>query len=340
MPIIYFSIFITGIRCRHLLGLCAHLFRDPIMDTSRNPTGRRSPLGTTATEFLRGALSSVTSIFVTFPLNKAVSRQAYEGLRVSEALLTLRLDGVLRLYRGLGPPLCQKAVSMSIMYGTYDYFYHTLSFFSSGVVDPRPATDIPLGESSWVIRASAAVLAGSVEGLLAPFERVQTILQHRHYTHAFTNSLDVVQKLRGLGMREYYRGLSAILLRNGPSNAFFFTLRTPIKQLVPPQPPNAGHAAAAAYEFGRDFFSGAVLGAAISTLFFPLNPIKAVMQLQIGGRHKGILEALREVLAERGVAGLYRGVGLNAARALLGWGIVNAAYGTSGRLLLRVDPES
>ena len=29
-------------------------------------------------------------------------------------------------------------------------------------------------------------------------------------------------------IREYYRGLSAILLRNGLSNAFFFSLRTPI----------------------------------------------------------------------------------------------------------------
>lgn len=314
--------------------------------------------GSTPTEFLRGALSSVTSIIVTFPLNKAVSRQSYEGLRVSEALSSLRLDGIFRLYRGLGcvlrsgllrrlptsysrhallvvcrPPLCQKAVSMAIMWGAYDWFYHSLSFMSTGRRDLRPATDIPADESSAMIRALAAVLAGSVEGLLAPFERVQTILQHRHYTHQYSNSFDVVQKLRKLGLREFYRGLSAIILRNGPSNALFFTLRSPIKELVPPPPPGCGPAACAAYDFARDFFSGAVLGAAISTVFFPLNPIKAVLQLQIGGRHRSVAEALFEVVAERGVTGLYRGVGLNAMRALLGWGIVNGAYGVSGRLL-------
>lgn len=311
--------------------------------------------GTTATEFLRGALASVTSIVVTFPLNKAVSRQSYEGLRVSEALSTLRFDGLFRLYRGLGcvagitfrttrnvcipdrllcrPPLCQKAVSMAIMWGAYDWFYHSLSFLSTGIRDTRPATAIPAEESSAIIRASAAVLAGSVEGLLAPFERVQTILQHRHYTHQFSNSLDVVRKLRPHGLREFYRGFSAIILRNGPSNAFFFTLRTPLRELVPPPSPGCGPAVAVAYDFSRDFFSGAVLGAAISTLLFPLNPIKAALQLQIGGRHKNVAEAFLEIVAERGVTGLYRGVGLNAMRALLGWGIVNGAYGMSGRLL-------
>lgn len=76
-----------------------------------------------------------------------------------------------------------------------------------------------------------------------------------------------------------------------------------------------------------NFFSGAVLGATISTVFFPLNIAKGVMQLQIGGRHMGIGETLAQVYRERGgVQGIYRGVGTNAVRSLLSWGIVNSTY--------------
>lgn len=194
-----------------------------------------------------------------------------------------------------------------------------------------------MSESSWVLVASAAVLAGSVEGLLTPFERVQTLLQHRHYTNQYKNAIDVVQQLRGLGVFEFYRGLSAILLRNGPSNAFFFTLRTPIKEILQREPQNHqdNGARATVYNALSDFFSGAVLGVAISTLFFPLNPIKAMMQLQVGGRYRGVIETLSEIHAERGLFGLYRGVRLNAARALLGWGIVNTAYGFSERFFIQ-----
>jgi hypothetical protein len=51
------------------------------------------------------------------------------------------------------------------------------------------------------------------------------------------------------------------------------------------------------------------------------------MQLQIGGRHRGVRETLQQVYHERqGWRGMYRGVGGNAVRALLSWGIVNSSY--------------
>jgi hypothetical protein len=298
------------------------------------PGARYSEQIRTTREFIRGALASVASIVITFPLNKLASRQAYEGLRVGEALRTLLFDGPRGLYRGVSPPLLQKALSMSIMYGSYDYFYHAILRRVAGSYDSRPATEIPFGESVWGVRLVAAVLAGSVEGVLAPFERVQTILQHRHYTHEFANSYEVVTKLSSMGPRELYRGVSAILLRNGPANAIFFSLRDPVKELVP-TPLGLSASSVSAVDFGRDFVSGAILGAGISTLFFPLNPVKAAMMLQIGGPFKGLRAAFREVAAERGLRGLYRGVGVNAARSLLGWGIVNGAYGLTGRIIAR-----
>lgn len=346
-------------------------------------------------EFLRGMVASAINIILTFPLNKLISRQVYEGLSMRDAFHTMRVEGVSNLYRGVLPPLLQKGVSMGVCYGAFDFYFHALTYAFTGRVESRPATDVPSSESSWGIRGAAAVLSGSTEALFTPFERMQTILQHRHYTDSFSNTADVARKLRPYGLSEYFRGGSAILLRNGPANAFFFLLREPVRNLLPAPPmvsaPSAAAAVASAgrhsssaaedsslrldaaqgrragsggtapalsllapaaapmagagvpvpagvavplpgvphraWNIARDFFSGAVLGASLSTIFYPLNTVKSVMQLQIGGRHRGIVETMRQVYHERqGIAGMYRGVGGNAVRALLSWGIVNASY--------------
>lgn len=296
-----------------------------MLASSHAPASERSSVS----EFFRGAAASATNVLLTFPLNKLISRQAYEGLTFTQALGTMRVEGASHVYRGVMPPLLQKGFAMGVMYGTYDWYYHALDGVMTGRSDPRAAIDIPAAEGALAVRAAASLLSGSTEGLLTPFERMQTLLQHRHYTEQFRHSWDVARKLAPYGVREYYRGFSAILLRNGPANAIFFVLRDPVKSLVPPLPPagvSGRHDASSAWEVFRNFFSGAVLGAAISTVFYPLNMAKSVMQLQIGGRHRGIVETLTQVYHERGgVSGMFRGVGGNAFRSLLSWGIVNSS---------------
>lgn len=355
-------------------------------------------------EFCRGAAASATNIIITFPLNKLISRQAYEGLSVRDAFHTMRVEGAANIYRGVGPPLLQKGVSMGIMYGTYDFYFHALTYMITGRVESRVATDIPVAESSWRIKAIAAILSGSTEGLLTPFERMQTILQHRHYTDQFSNAWDVARKLRPYGLQEYFRGGTAILLRNGPANAIFFVLREPLKELLPPLSPTADDSdspssdddpkrrdgggggggnglptdssplthcvpsaprglpappnsrvrplsalvtagaplhSLLAWDAFRDFCTGSILGATISTVFYPLNMAKSVMQLQIGGRFRGVWETLKQVAHERnGVAGMYRGAGVNVFRSFLSWGIVNASYGLYRNVFVaRSEPQ-
>lgn len=336
-----------------------------------------------ASEFLRGAASAATNIMITFPVQKLISRQAYEGLTFGQAALTLRADGIANLYRGVVPPLLQKGLSMGVMYGAYDWYFHQLHFIATGRHDFRAATDVPQAETTWAVRIGAALLAGSTEGLMTPFERMQTILQHRHYNEHYANTLDVARKLWPFGLREYYRGFSAILLRNGPSTALFFIFREPVKDLVPggpqalsgltsnhnsfaaaggnrsgdvldrrkeeaPLPPAASVGPGLAShtqqhqslrpqgaEHLRNFASGAVLGAAISTLFYPINVAKSLMQLRVGGEHASVLATLRQVRAERGgVAGVFHGVAGNALRSMVSWGVINSSYELYKNLIL------
>ena len=266
-------------------------------------------------EFLCGWGAAFVNITMTFPINKVIFRQQLYGLRMPMAVRQLQKEGLLHLYRGLMPPLLQKTTSMSIMFGMYDQFQRLLTH------------QVPLMPIK-LTQASAAMLAGTTEALLAPLERVQTLMQDKMYQRRFTNTLHAFGELRTYGLAEYYRGWTAILLRNGPSNVPFFLLRGEIRELLPTPSTNSGRIAA-------DFVSGALLGSLISTVFFPLNVVKTQMQCRVGGEFLTLTQAFHIVFEERGRSWrkMFRGVHLNYTRAMISWGIINAAYELLKRLL-------
>ena len=282
-------------------------------------------------EFLRGSLAATANVVLTYPLAKLISRQAYEGLSVRAAWHTILDDLRQRhLFRGIGPPLLQRTLASGAMFASYDWFFHQLRRALHGPRcdegDSRAATAVR--EEVWQVRVGAAFLAGSSEWLLTPLERTQTLLQHRKYHSVFPSARGAWAAMAPHGLREFYRGGSAILMRNGPANALYFSLRDAARDALP-----AARAPSVAWDALRDFFSGAVLGAGISTLLYPINTAKMVMQLEYGGAaHRSVAETLAAVVKQRGgVAGLYAGVQLNAARSLVSWGIMNAAYEFSGK---------
>lgn len=262
-------------------------------------------------EFVCGAIASMVNIAVTFPLNKVMFRQQQQGIRVHRALRQLHREGLLYLYRGLLPPLIQRTTTVSLMFGTYAHY--------SRFLEQAIPTKVP----STLIHFLAAFGAGSTEAILAPLERVQVVLQVREYHDNLRNTPHVFRTIlkHENGIRELYRGLSVILLRNGPSNALFLGLREPLQRALPHSEGEFGETCSA-------FISGAGLGAALSTMFFPLNVIKTQMQARIGGPFLTIREALHETLVERNYRWrkLFRGVHINYTRSFMSWGIINAVY--------------
>ncbi|KAF0695738.1 Aste57867_13474 [Aphanomyces stellatus] len=264
-------------------------------------------------EFVCGGSAAAINIVSTFVPNKIMFRQQLYGISAVDAWASLRADGWHLLYRGVSPPLMQATVSKSIMFGLYNSYHDVLTgHFGDHMLDGVVPT-----------ATVAALLTGTSEAVLAPFERVQTLLQTVKYNHEFTTATDAFVRIHAThGLRENYRGLTAIVLRNAPSNVLFFGLRDHVRDLLP-DTTTAGATLAA------DFVSGAVLGASLNTLFFPLNVAKTRMQSVYGDvRFISITEALRLTYEERGrsIAKVYRGVELNFFRSLVSWGIINAAY--------------
>lgn len=231
--------------------------------------------------------------------------QMLHGVGVGSAAGQLSSEGFHYLYRGILPPLCQKTLSLSIMFGVYEECRRPLE--NAGV-------------SHYLSKTIASMVAGTVEATLMPFERVQTLLQHQHYHKHFQNTFHA---LKGIGfeygLKEYYRGLTPILLRNGPSNVFFFFLRDEANYYLPRHDSWWVQAS-------RQFVSGALIGAFISTVFYPLNVIKVHLQSTLGGEFQNFASAFTELYKTRGLRNMYKGVHMNYTRSFISWGVINAAY--------------
>lgn len=125
-------------------------------------------------EFACGCGAAFTNIGVTYPIYKMIFRQMLHGVRITSAFGQLRHEGFTYLYRGIFPPLAQKTISLSIMFGVYDgtrrYLVDYLSF------------------NSYAAKVVAGIASGTVEATLIPFERVQTLLADSKFHKHFANT--------------------------------------------------------------------------------------------------------------------------------------------------------
>ncbi|TYZ61141.1 hypothetical protein PybrP1_008859 [[Pythium] brassicae (nom. inval.)] len=246
-----------------------------------------------------GGAAAAVNIVVTFPPNKVMFRQQLYGLTTRDALMNVQHEGILMLYRGLAPPLMQATVSKAIMFGLYDWCDDVLAR--------------QFGDSTGV-QLLAAGISGAAESVLAPFETPK-------FNSEFDGAYAAMRQLHQFGVREHFRGISAILLRNGPGGVLFFGLREPLRDAFP-----AGGSPAA--KSVGDFVCGALLGAGISTLSFPINVAKTRMQSVVDAPHMSVWQALRLTYVERdrSLWRVYRGVATNFCRSLISWGILNSTY--------------
>uniref|UniRef100_A0A1A9VDG5 Mitochondrial carrier protein n=1 Tax=Glossina austeni TaxID=7395 RepID=A0A1A9VDG5_GLOAU len=184
-------------------------------------------------EFACGCGAAFVNIAITYPIYKMIFRQMLHGVPITSAFTQLRHEGLMFLYRGMLPPLAQKTISLSIMFGVFD------------------GTRRYLVDDYRMNPYKAKIVAGITAG---------------------TSSIST--------------------------------------------------------RAAQEFIAGAVIGASISTLFYPLNVIKVAMQSNMGHPTESMWTSTLKIYKERGnsIMYFYRGCGFNTARSFLSWGIMNAAY--------------
>ena len=258
------------------------------------------------TEFICGACASIVNTSVTYPLSKVIFRQQVYGLTTASSVRQVYGEGIRFLYRGVMFPLMQRGISMSIMFGTYNAY-------SIWLMHRWP------WQRNTGVKQLAAFLAGASEAAFTPLERLQSLMQHRGFNYSVSNSFRGFALVQQYGFREFYKGFTLIVLRNGLSNILFFGIKDILKTHSPPKQDNS---------LVYNFTVGAGLGAFLSTLFYPVNVVKNRLQSKLGNDTSSILQLFVKTYREKGgtLRSMYEGVHLNYGRAILSWGIVNTVY--------------
>ncbi|XP_032814866.1 mitochondrial nicotinamide adenine dinucleotide transporter SLC25A51-like [Petromyzon marinus] len=288
------------------------------MEDSVTPTNAKTslwaslPLRSYQSGALAGSASVLVSTALTFPIFKASTRQQMAlSLSARPVLAQLLSEGLKSLLlRGLLAPSLQRVLCRSIMYGNYEFVLGKLAHMG-----PR------LTDRSRLACSLAALLSGTLEAVLTPLERVQTLLVNPQTRgqHAFRHSFSALSHLGTLGLRELYVGLTPVLLRNGPSFALYLYIKDSVTLLVP-----------ASVRGRSTFLEGAFMGGFSSLLtglaFYPLNTVKVQMQARIERHHLGFLATARDVVWRQGTRRLYRGVTAHCLGSIISWAVFEGSY--------------
>ncbi|ODM87340.1 Solute carrier family 25 member 51 [Orchesella cincta] len=233
-----------------------------------------------------------------------------DGLPSTVAVDQVRKEGFYMLYRGVLSPLGMRAVSLSLMFGSY------------GSCRAFLQTNVPQLNKHAALLFSAALAGISEACVVLPFERVQTLLLDKKFNLRFQNSVHAFRHLwKHHPTSEFYRGASTIMFRNSFANALYFSVRENADKVMPKQSTTFG-------KFIVDFINGGLIGAINSTLYYPVNVVKTRMQSRLGGEFQSPKDVLVKIYNERGrkLQEMYRGVHMNYTRSMLSWGITNASF--------------
>lgn len=267
--------------------------------------------------YLHGGMSSLLTTLPTlivFPIYKTVFRQQIHNSSIRQALAQLKKEGLPKLYRGVVPPLLQRTLTGTVLFGVQGTLHHQLS-----LQNVFPSSALP---------ALAGLGTGVIEALvLTPFERIQNLLQNSHNDQKLPKNKSVLVELRKQRLASgYYRAFLPTVVRNALGSTLYFGLKGPIYDAVHAQglPPLLA-----------SFTSGTLASWPITFLVYPLSVLVANMQKDLQGEVKGVMACWRILWEGRqqSLRQLYRGGSLVVLRSCISWGVTTALYDWQQRQL-------
>ncbi|KAI9502913.1 hypothetical protein GGI25_003187 [Coemansia spiralis] len=282
-------------------------------------------------DFVAGSLAGAAQVAVGHPLDTIKVRMQIEGANVFKGpmdclMKTVRNEGFLGLYKGMASPLVGIAAVNSLLFWTYSY--------AKTIQTGSPAITPSLEQIT-----IAGACAGAVNSILAsPVELLKVRLQVQ-----YTAAVDGAATFRGpvplarhlvqqFGARGIMWGFWATVAREIPANAAFYT----------------------GFEFAKRRFansladgdvnklgvvplmlSGSVGGVSYWTASYPLDVIKSrVQNSATPPRGIGyIAVAARDIFAEQGLKGFFRGYSTSVIRTIPAAAVTFATYELSMRAL-------
>lgn len=219
----------------------------------------------------------------------------------------------------------------------------------SEILPPPSVREDQVGEETYGIRKAQAALsaymmspppavqtlfAGAVAGavsrsIVSPFERLK-ILQQTQFGPA-PKYVGIVPSLRLIlreeGIRGYFRGNWANVLRIAPTSAFQFYFYDAFLKLVQPD--------ASALSSGDRLIAGGLAGGVTLALTYPLEFIRGRLTVQTEDKYRSLSHAFRSVVRKEGVLTLYKGLWPSLLGIVPYVGMDFAAFYTFKSILLK-----
>lgn len=251
---------------------------------------------------------------------------------------SLREGGFASLYRGISAPMFGAAVETSSLFFSY-------RLAQKAMVN---ALGLPVDDTKATLPFQVLLLCGAASGaftsaLLTPIELVKCQMQvptSRQSPSSPRNPLAVMSTIyRHNGISGFWRGQLGTLIREtGGSAAWFgsyegvcaaFRKYGARNSNTPDPTPKAP-----SQPVWQQLLGGASAGMAYNFICYPADTIKSRMQTEeVGGASAGVTKRTfwrvgRDLWAQQGVQGMYRGCGITVARAAPSSAFIFAVYET------------
>lgn len=208
---------------------------------------------------------------------------------------TVKREGVLGLYKGMGAPIAGVAPIFAI------------SFLGFGVGKRLQQTsdDQPLTTPQLFYAGAFSGIFTTV--IMAPGERIKCLLQIQQggmHPPKYSGPVDVVKQLyREGGIRSIYKGTVATLLRDVPASGMYFMTYEWLQKKLAPKDNKSD-----SYGILRTIFAGGMAGIANWLVGIPADVLKSRLQTAPEGTYpNGLRDVFSKLMKEEGPGALYKG---------------------------------
>lgn len=227
-------------------------------------------------QVIAGGVAGCLETSINYPIDLVKTRHQLNRGQAMSTLSTLREltrpNGMIGLYRGILSPLAAETPVTAVKFSACAQYKRWLSD-DAGYLAPQRA---------WI----AGALAGCTESLVScPFEVVKIRMQSTESRQMYRNTPACAAHLvRHEGIIGLYRGLEALLWRNGIWNSCYFGVAASIRHYWPHHQHfnnnNNDNAGSKSAELVYEFTVGAISGGVATTFNTPFDGIKSRLQAQ------------------------------------------------------------
>lgn len=298
---------------------------------------------------LAGGIAGMLSNSALHPLDTVKTVRQADPSRFRGVLATaesiVRTRGVAALYAGIGPALIGSALSSALYFGTYELMKRRISD-AAARAGAAPGKVLARRAPVHALAAVSGNVASSV--LFVPKEVVKQRMQAGVDAGPFFSA--AWKLARTAGFPGLYAGYKSTLLRNIPSTVLRFVLYEEARRVIvrrraraaqtvnnatgrSARAPAAGgvETALKTWEF---LAAGALAGALASGFTTPMDVVKTRLSTGRIPAGTSIGAAMRQIVRQHGVQGLYVGIRPRIMWAALGTGIGFGSYELCKALLL------